>query len=142
MIHVATLLPRPRPADLIVQLLAAAHRGAFGDFVRSGGNDATAGEDCEALVRARPLPSQNVRGLGRQGPGFARPPVTLWHASDFARRLRRLRSEAPVELRRGQLRAGAVMNLAIAYALGFATPFGLLWLASIHVRNAAKKRRN
>jgi hypothetical protein len=55
MIHVATPTTRPRPADAVLHTLVACHRSAFSDFIRSGGNDATAGEDCEALVRALAL---------------------------------------------------------------------------------------
>jgi len=49
-------------------LLAAAHRGAFGDFIRSGGNDATSGEDCEALVHALAIcPARTPEGLRAKG---------------------------------------------------------------------------
>jgi hypothetical protein len=68
MIHVQTFMPRPRPADHIVHLLASAHLGAFGEFIRSEGNDATAGEDCEALVRALALTTARTsEGLADKG---------------------------------------------------------------------------
>jgi hypothetical protein len=55
MFHVATFTPRLRPADHVIHLLAGAHRGAWGEFVRSGANDATAGDDADAMASALAL---------------------------------------------------------------------------------------
>jgi hypothetical protein len=53
MIHAAaTFMPRPRPADHVVHLLVAAHRSAWGEYVRSGFDDKVSEADSEALVRA------------------------------------------------------------------------------------------
>ena len=64
MIHVATFTPRPRPADAVIFTLVAAHRAAYGDLIRSDGNDNEAGLDCDALVRALALvPARTPEGL-------------------------------------------------------------------------------
>jgi hypothetical protein len=68
MIHVQFMSPRPRPADAVLHTLVACHRSAWGEFIRSGGNDATAGEDCEALVRALAIcPARTPEGLRAKG---------------------------------------------------------------------------
>jgi hypothetical protein len=69
MIHaVATFSPRPRPADHVIHLLAAAFRSAHGEFRASGANDIAFGEDIEALTLALALvPSRTQDGLADKG---------------------------------------------------------------------------
>jgi hypothetical protein len=59
MIHVATFTPHPRPADHVIHL--GAHRSAWGEFVHSGANEATAGDDADALAAALSLVSAKTR---------------------------------------------------------------------------------
>jgi hypothetical protein len=64
MINVQVLSPRARSADAVLHMLAGAHRSAWGEFVRSGANDASATEDCEALARALAIcPARTREGL-------------------------------------------------------------------------------
>jgi hypothetical protein len=69
MIHaVATLMHRPRPADIVLHTLVAAFRSAHGEFRRSGANDIASGEDVEALTLALALvPARTRDGLADKG---------------------------------------------------------------------------
>jgi hypothetical protein len=67
MLHVATLTPRRLPADTTIHILARAHRSAWSEFVRSGANDAVAGEDAEALASCLALlPAKTSEGLAEK----------------------------------------------------------------------------
>jgi len=59
---IATLQPRPMPADHVIHTLALAHRAAWGELICS--QSVLAGEDVDALVRAIALiPARTPQGL-------------------------------------------------------------------------------
>jgi hypothetical protein len=66
MLHVAHLSPRPRPADIVLHTLVAAHRSAWGDLLRT--HSEAAQEDCDALIRALSLTKATTpEGLRAKG---------------------------------------------------------------------------
>jgi hypothetical protein len=68
MLHaVQTLMPRRLPVDNTIFILARAHRNAWGEHIRAGGNDHAAAEDAEALVSCLALlPAKTREGFAEK----------------------------------------------------------------------------
>lgn len=65
---VISYLPRQRPKDDTLHILARAHRSAFGQFIRSEGNDNLAAIDADACASCLALlPALTREGMADKG---------------------------------------------------------------------------